>query len=103
MALEIGDGRFTAKTLTTPRAPEDGVVAALQSVTAEAGIAPGQVSLIVHGTTLSTNALIERKGAKVGLITTKGFRDILTSTPARPQKPTTAPTRKTLGLRFCPI
>ena len=77
VALEIGDQRFTAKTLTTPRAPEDGVVAALRSVTAEAGIAPGQVSLIVHGTTLATNALIERKGAKTALLTTEGFRDVV--------------------------
>ena len=77
VALEIDDRRFTAKTLTTPRAPEDGVVAALRSVTAEAGIAPGQVSLIVHGTTLATNALIERKGAKTALLTTEGFRDVV--------------------------
>ena len=63
--------------LTTPRAPEDGVVAALRSVTAEAGIAPGEVSLIIHGTTLATNALIERKGARTALITTEGFRDVV--------------------------
>ncbi len=77
VALEIGDRRFTAKTLTTPRAPEEGVVAALRAVTAEAGIAPGEVSLIVHGTTLATNAIIERKGAKTALLTTEGFRDVV--------------------------
>ncbi len=77
VALEIGDRRFTAKTLTTPRAPEEGVVAALRAVIGEAGIAPGEVSLIVHGTTLATNAIIERKGAKTALLTTEGFRDVV--------------------------
>ncbi len=77
VALEVGERRFTAKTLTTPRAPEDGVLAALRSVVAEAGIAPGEVGLIIHGTTLATNALIERKGAKTALLTTEGFRDVV--------------------------
>src|ERR1700741_5060547 len=71
VALEVGDRRFTAKTLTTPRAPEQAVVAALRSVTAEAGVQPGQVNLIVHGTTLATNAIIERKGARTALLTTE--------------------------------
>jgi N-methylhydantoinase A len=77
VALEVGDRRFTAKTLTTPRAPEEAVVAALRMVTAEAGVAPPDVSLIVHGTTLATNAIIERKGAKTALLTTEGFRDVV--------------------------
>jgi N-methylhydantoinase A len=77
VALEVGDRRFTAKTLTTPRAPEEAVVAALRSVTAEAGVAPGGVNLIVHGTTLATNAIIERKGARTALLTTAGFRDVV--------------------------
>jgi len=77
VALEVGERRFTAKILTTTQAPEEGVLAALRSVTAKANVAPGQVNLIVHGTTLATNALIERKGAKTGLLTTEGFRDVL--------------------------
>src|SRR6202161_345078 len=77
VALEVGDKRYTAKGLTTPRAPEDGVLAILRSVIAEAGIAPGDVRLIIHGTTLATNALIERKGAKTALLTTEGFRDVV--------------------------
>src|SRR6202140_5415428 len=77
VALEIGDRRYTAKGLTTSRAPEDGVLAILRSVIAEAGIEPGQVRLIIHGTTLATNALIERKGAKTALLTTEGFRDVI--------------------------
>ena len=77
VALETAEGRFTAKILTTPQAPEEGVLAALRSVLAEAGVEPGQVNLIVHGTTLATNALIERKGASTALLTTEGFRDVL--------------------------
>ena len=77
VALEIGERRFTAKTLTTPGAPEEGVLAALRSVTGAAGIEVGQVDLIIHGTTLATNAVIERKGAKTALLTTEGFRDVV--------------------------
>jgi N-methylhydantoinase A len=77
VALEVGDRRFTAKILTTTSAPEEGVLAALGSVIAEAGIAPHQVGLIIHGTTLATNALIERKGARTALLTTEGFRDVV--------------------------
>ncbi len=77
VALEAGERRFTAKILTTSRAPEEGVLAATRAVVAEAGIEPGSVELVIHGTTLATNALIERKGAKTALITTAGFRDVI--------------------------
>ena len=77
VALEVGERRFTAKTLTTPSAPEDGVLTAMSSATAQAGIEPQQVGLVVHGTTLSTNAVIERKGARTALLTTEGFRDVV--------------------------
>jgi N-methylhydantoinase A len=77
VALEIGDRRFTGKTLTTPGAPEQGVLAALHSVTQAAAIEPRHVGLIIHGTTLATNAVIERKGAKTALLTTEGFRDVI--------------------------
>jgi N-methylhydantoinase A len=77
VALEVGDRRYTAKGLTTPRAPEEGVLSILGSVIAEAGIEPGAITLIIHGTTLATNALIERKGAKTALLTTEGFRDVV--------------------------
>jgi N-methylhydantoinase A len=77
VALEVGERRFTTKTLTTPAAPEEGVLAALRAVIAVAGIVPGEVDLIVHGTTLATNAVIERKGAKTALLTTEGFRDVV--------------------------
>ncbi|MBI4635938.1 MAG: hydantoinase/oxoprolinase family protein [Candidatus Rokubacteria bacterium] len=62
-----------AKVPTTPANQADGVLAAL----AEAGVSPGDARIVVHGTTTATNALIERKGATVGLITTRGFRDVL--------------------------
>src|SRR5262249_30503612 len=76
VALEIGERRFTGKILTTPHAPEQGVLAALRSVTAEAGVEPGEGGVIIHGTTLATNALIERKGARTALLTTRGVRDL---------------------------
>ncbi|MGA2891370.1 MAG: hydantoinase/oxoprolinase family protein [Xanthobacteraceae bacterium] len=77
VALEVGERRYTAKGLTTPQAPEQAVLAIVRMVIAEAGIAPGEVRLIIHGTTLATNALIERKGAKTALLTTEGFRDTI--------------------------
>src|SRR5262245_66392319 len=75
VALEIGERRYTAKGLTTQRAPEEGVLTILRSIVGEAGIRPADVTLIIHGTTLATNALIERKGARTALLTTEGFRD----------------------------
>jgi N-methylhydantoinase A len=75
VALEQGSRRWTAKILTTTAAPERGVLAAVEAVLATAGLQPNSVALIIHGTTLATNALIERKGAKTALITTAGFRD----------------------------
>src|SRR5262249_55966608 len=62
VALETPERRFTEKILTTAQAPEAGVLAALRSVIAKAGVEANEVGLIVHGTTLATNALIERKG-----------------------------------------
>lgn len=75
VVLEKGGTRFTAKVLTTPRAPEEGVRRGIQGVMAESGVIPSEVSLIIHGTTLATNALIERKGVTTALVTTAGFRD----------------------------
>jgi len=77
VALEVGRRRFTAKILTTSRAPEEGVLSSLRAVIGEAGIEPVAVGVIIHGTTLATNALIERKGAKTALLTTEGFRDVI--------------------------
>jgi len=67
----------STKVLTTPRNPADGVLAGINKILALAGASIADVDYIVHGTTIGTNALIERKGAKTGLITTAGFRDVL--------------------------
>jgi N-methylhydantoinase A len=77
VALEIGDRRYSAKTLTTPEAPERAVLDVTRLVIGEAGLQPGDLSIIIHGTTLATNAIIERKGAKTALVTTEGFRDTI--------------------------
>jgi len=65
------------KVLTTPRNPATGALRAVREVCAVAGIRLAEVSTLVHATTLVTNALIERKGARTALLTTKGFRDVL--------------------------
>src|SRR5262249_51349695 len=75
VALEIGERRFTGKILTTPHAPEEGVLAVLRSVTAEAGGEPSEGGGIIHGTTPAPHALLERKGARTAPLTTQGFPD----------------------------
>jgi N-methylhydantoinase A len=75
VALDAPQGRTTAKVLTTPAAPERGVMDAVSTALAKIDCAPGDIALVIHGTTLATNALIERKGAVTALITTEGFRD----------------------------
>jgi N-methylhydantoinase A len=77
VALERGERRWSAKILTTPEAPERGVIEVIHRVLGEAALAPAELSIIIHGTTLATNALIERKGAKTALVTTEGFRDTI--------------------------
>ena len=74
VALEAGEHRHTIKVLTTA-APEDGVIEGVLAVLDAAAMALADVELIIHGTTLATNALIERKGAVTALLTTEGFRD----------------------------
>src|SRR5271165_4832 len=63
------------KCLTTPHDPAEGALAGLFELLAEAALQFDQIDELVHGTTLVTNAIIERRGVKVGLLTTKGFRD----------------------------
>lgn len=77
VVLEHGPRRVTVKTPTTPSAPAEGVMNGLAAVLSEAGLAPGDVGLVLHGTTLATNAILERKGAVTALLTTEGFRDVL--------------------------
>ena len=65
------------KCLTTPEDPSIGALAGLSDLLHAAGLRLGDVAHIVHGTTLVTNAIIERNGARLGLLTTRGFRDVL--------------------------
>ena len=77
VVLETADRAHSIKLLTTPDAPERAVLEGVRTILAEAKCAASAVSLVVHGTTLATNALIERKGARTALVTTEGFRDSL--------------------------
>src|ERR1700676_1043422 len=63
------------KTLSTPQDPSQAIEAALTETLAAGTISLGEVANFVHGTTLVTNALIERKGDPAALLTTRGFRD----------------------------
>ena len=69
--------RLTRKTLTTPGDPAIAVLQAVDQVLGADCILPHEIERVVHATTLFTNALIERKGAKTALLTTEGFRDTL--------------------------
>ncbi|MDP6690056.1 MAG: hydantoinase/oxoprolinase family protein [Alphaproteobacteria bacterium] len=75
VVLEHGGGLDQLKLLTTPEAPEVAVLEGVRTILQRTGVAAGEVTLAIHGTTLATNALIERKGARTALVTTDGFRD----------------------------
>ena len=77
VVLEAGDALHSVKVLTTPERPEDAILDGIAKVCEAAGREPADATLIIHGTTLATNALIERRGARTALITTKGFRDVI--------------------------
>ncbi|MDA8188128.1 MAG: hypothetical protein M0T85_08310, partial [Dehalococcoidales bacterium] len=68
---------WLGKTLTTPKDPSIGVMNGLHALLAENGVDGSQIVQAVHATTLATNVVIERKGERIALLTTKGFRDIL--------------------------
>ena len=77
IVLDGPAGRHTRKVLTTHRAPEEAVIAGTRILLDEARLGFADLVLFVHGTTLATNAVIERKGAKTALIATEGFRDVV--------------------------
>ncbi len=77
IVLEVGHTQYSAKVLTTYVAPEEAIIAGMKQVCIQADIKPAQIDQIIHGTTLATNALIERRGAHTALITTQGFRDVI--------------------------
>ncbi len=75
---EIDSGRIcNEKVLTTPQDPSLGVLAGIDLILKNNGVAPADVDNVIHGTTLVANALIERKGVPTALVTTEGFRDVL--------------------------
>jgi N-methylhydantoinase A len=77
LALEHPGGRSTIKVLTTQAAPELGVLAGVGAILQATGLAARDIAIVIHGTTLATNLVIERKGARTALLTTQGFRDVL--------------------------
>src|SRR5687768_8753345 len=77
IVLETPARRHSSKVLTTTASPELGVLEGIEIVLAEAEVRAADVDVFIHGTTLATNALIERKGAKTAFITTEGFRDVI--------------------------
>ena len=83
VVLEVGDDSrsgpemFSTKVLTTYGAPEQGILDGVRTVVAEAGANLADLDTFIHGTTLATNALISRTGARTALVTTDGFRDTI--------------------------
>jgi N-methylhydantoinase A len=76
--VDDGDHRqWRVKTPSTPQDPSQGVLSGIARICEQAGIAPADLGNVVHGTTVATNAVLESKGARVGLITTQGFGQIL--------------------------
>jgi N-methylhydantoinase A len=75
LVLEYGGTQHKTKLLTTSAAPEEAVLEGARQILDESCTPASAVELVIHGTTLATNSLIERKGAKTGLIATEGFRD----------------------------
>ena len=77
VVIEWGERQASTKVLTTVDAPERGVIDGIEQLLAETGLQPGDIGVVIHGTTLATNALIERKGAKTAFLTTEGVGDLL--------------------------
>src|SRR5581483_10215475 len=78
LAMEEESGRLVAlKVPSNRKDPEDAIIQGLQQMHERHDVAPEAIHYFSHGTTLGVNTLLERDGAEVGLLTTKGFRDIL--------------------------
>ena len=77
----VGDNgagtQYRVKTPSTPADPSQGVLVGVRRICEESGVAVGDLQNVLHGTTVATNAVLESKGARVGLITTQGFAQIL--------------------------
>ena len=78
IVIEVADGSYSStKVLTTHDAPEVGILDGIRRIAAQENIDLRNVTQIIHGTTLATNALIQRTGASTALVTTAGFRDVI--------------------------
>lgn len=77
VVLEANGRRFTHKILTTPEAPEVGLLRGIDEVLSRSGLGMAEIGVLIHGTTLATNAIIERRGASTALVATEGFRDVV--------------------------
>jgi N-methylhydantoinase A len=77
IALEARGRLYSTKVLTNYTAPEQAILDGIEIVLADAGLGPADLDILIHGTTLATNALIERRGARVAFVTTEGFRDVI--------------------------
>lgn len=77
IVLETTNQRYSCKVLTSVNQPELGVMQGIKQLLKESGVDAKDIQSFIHGTTLATNALIERKGAKTAFVTTQGFRDVL--------------------------
>src|SRR5215208_1426089 len=75
--LSDGGSRYTQKVSSTVDDYARAIIDGLAALLAEIGAAPGAIAELLHGTTVASNAILEHKGARAGLITTKGFRDVL--------------------------
>ena len=77
VVAETGGSLSSIKVLTTPQAPDQGALEGVDRLLRDSRLSYGDITSVIHGTTLATNALIERRGAKTALVTTRGFRDVL--------------------------
>lgn len=77
IALDCRGTLHSTKVLTNYAAPEQAILDGIAVVLRDAGITPADLEIVIHGTTLATNALIERRGARTALVTTEGFRDVI--------------------------
>ena len=77
VALSHGNGLSTCKVLTNYAAPEQAILDAIVSSVKQAGLKLRDIDQVIHGTTLVTNSLIQRRGAKLAFVTTQGFRDVI--------------------------
>lgn len=77
IALEVRGAIYSTKLLTNYTNPEQSILDGMKIVAKDAGVDVSEIDILIHGTTLATNALIERRGARTALVTTEGFRDVI--------------------------